>query len=354
MNTSLFYVWTYNDKDRCFWKNHFEDWLPEKIFDAHTHIQDPRHRRISMSDEKRKQYWVNEVFEPIGAADAQRCHEIVFPGRSVSCLAFGVPSLEFDVEKGNKQLVTDSIRYGWKSLAVVLPQWSAEKLAEELNRPNVAGVKPYYALIGYDSKSRDKYLEASIFDFLPHHQLEVLNARRAWVTLHVPRAERLGHPRNIAEIRELRRRYPRIVLVIAHLGRSYTLPHAKEALPQLADDSGLFFDTSAVLNPEVLRFAMKTLGSQRILFGTDNPIFYMRGRRRWYGRTYQNHTNYPFHFNQNRESPEIEAEYTLYMYEGIKALKTGCEDLKYDRRAIENIFYRNAESLLNQTNLLEP
>ena len=105
------------------------------------------------------------------------------------------------------------------SLAVTRPQWSAERLAQELDRPRVLGVKPYYSLIGHDPTSRDKYLEVSIFDFLPHHQLEVLNERRAWVTLHVPKADRLGHPRNIAEIREIRRRYPRVILVIAHLGR---------------------------------------------------------------------------------------------------------------------------------------
>ena len=65
-------------------------------------------------------------------------------------------------------------------------------LGRELDQPDVLGVKVYYALIGQDPMTRDKYLEASIFDFLPHHQLEVLNERGAWVTLHVPRAGRLG------------------------------------------------------------------------------------------------------------------------------------------------------------------
>ena len=64
----------------------------------------------------------------------------------------------------------------------------------------VLGVKVYYALIGHDPATRDKYLEASIFDFLPPHQLDVLDQYGAWVTLHVPKAERLGasgeHRRN--------------------------------------------------------------------------------------------------------------------------------------------------------------
>ena len=103
-----------------------------------------------------------------------------------------------------------------------------------LDAPGVIGVKPYYALISRNRETRDAHLEASIFDFLPHHILEVVNDRHAWVTLHVPKAARLGHPDNIREMREIRRRYPESSLVIAHLGRCYTEPHALEALPLLA------------------------------------------------------------------------------------------------------------------------
>ena len=64
--------------------------------------------------------------------------------------------------------------------------------------------------------------------------------------------------------------------------------------------------------------------------------------------TYINRTNYPFHFNREREPPEIEANYTLYMYEALRAIKQACEavrlgsrarggDLPRQRRAIDRI-----------------
>ena len=169
-------------------------------------------------------------------------------------------------------------------------------------------MKPYYSLISLDRETRDRHLEASIFEFLPHHVLEVINDRHAWVTLHIPKAARLGHPDNVREIREIRRRYPNIVLVIAHLGRCYTEPHALEALPQFADDPGLYFDSSAVLNPACHRVALQHLGPRRILYGSDNPVMYMRGRRQYRERTYINRTNHPFHFNHDREPPEVDME----------------------------------------------
>lgn len=344
----LHHVWQYSDVDRDFWESHLEDWVPQRIFDAHTHVNEPQFRIEEMTDQKRRQYWVNEIAEPIGADDAQRCFETVFPNREFSCLAFGHPSLDYDIDQSNASLREECIRRGWYHLVVAKPEWSAERLEEELSPPTTLGIKPYYSLIpGQDPDTRDKFLEASIFQFLPHHQLELLNQRGACVMLHVPKADRLGHPENIEEIKQIRRDYPRVVIIIAHLGRCYTVPHAEEALPQLAEDEGLYFDNSAVLNPNVHRLALQTFGASRILYGTDNPVFYMRGRRQWEGTTYINRTNYPFHFNKNREPPEVEAKYTLYMYEALLAIKQACEELALGPSEVEAIFHGNAERIVD-------
>jgi predicted TIM-barrel fold metal-dependent hydrolase len=342
----LHYVWQYTDADRAFWREHLEGWVPETIVDAHTHVGDPAFRMEPVTDEMRRQYWVGEVSEPIDAADADRCIGMVFPRRRVTCVAMGWPSLAYDLDGLNEYLAAQCAARGWYALSVCPPAWDADRVNAELDRPGVIGLKPYYSLISADRTTRDKHLEAGIFEFLPHHVLEVADERRAWITLHVPRADRLGHPDNIREIKELRARYPNVVLVIAHLGRSYTEPHARESLPQLADDPGLHFDFSAVLNPDVLRFALECIGPERMLYGTDNPVFYMRGRRQWEGRTYINRTNQPFHFNKEREAPDIEATYTLYMYEALKALKGACEDLNLGRPEVEALLRGNAQRLL--------
>jgi glutamate-1-semialdehyde 2,1-aminomutase len=309
---------------------------------------DGRFRLVPMTETMRRQYWVNEVFECIDAATAERCMRTVFPKREVRCVAFGFPDLDFDIDGGNAWLQGECARRGWFNLVVIRPQHTPEQVARALAQPGVIGVKPYYSLISANRETRDAHLEASIFEFLPHPTLEVLNERHAWVTLHVPKAARLGYPDNIREIRELRRRYPDVVLVIAHLGRCYTEEHALEALPLLADDPGIYFDTSAVLNPASHRVALEHIGPDRILYGTDNPILYMRGRRQYAGRTYINRTSYPFHFNKEREAPEIEAHYTLFMYEDLRAIKTACQQLGItDRRHVEAIFHDNAARLVD-------
>ena len=342
----LHHVWTYADVDRAFWVEHLDDWVPRRIIDAHTHISDPAHRTETVTDAMRRSYWVCEVNDPIEATTADVCNATVFPGRDVTYVTMGMASLGYDIEASNEYIRTECVERDWHSLAMVRPQWSAERVAAELDKPGVIGVKPYYSMIGYSRDLRDTYIEANILDFLPHHQLEVLDDRRAWVTLHVPKADRLPHPDNLREIREIRRRYPHIVLVIAHLGRCYTEPHAREGLLPLADDAGLYFDNSAVFNPATHRIALEHIGPERILYGTDNPVFYMRGRRQWHGRTYVNRTSHPFHFNRERESPEIEAGYTLYMYEALRTIKQVCDELGQGADAIRAIFHDNAARLI--------
>ena len=221
-NQKLYYVWDYNDVDRAFWQEHLEDFLPDNIVDAHTHVWYPELLLKPITESKRQQYWVNELTEPITPTQAKDCYNTVFSGKNVQCVAFGYVSLEWDIEETEKRLAAEIPALGWSRLAVVRPNVSADELEKILNVEGTIGVKVYYDLIGYDPNTRDKYIESSIFDFLPHHQLEILNRRKAWVTLHVPKAGRLGHPDNIREVNQIREKYPAINLVIAHLGRCYT------------------------------------------------------------------------------------------------------------------------------------
>jgi len=344
----LHYVYDYTDVDRAFWEKRLAPWMPERIVDAHTHTVDPALRREPMTEAMRREMWVAEVLEPISAEALAHCDRVTFPGRQVSHVAMAHPDLAYDIDKANDYVDAACRQRGWHGLAVLQPQWSAERVAREISRPGIIGVKPYYTLISHDPSTRDKHIEADIYDYLPHHALEVLDDRRSWVTLHVSKAARLPDRENIRQIKDIRRRYPNVILVIAHLGRCYTEPHAREGLLPLADEEGLYFDNSAVLNLATHRIALKALETERILYGTDNPVFYMRGRRQWDGRRYINRTSHPFTFNKEREAPQIEATYTLYMYEALAAFKAVCDELGLGQAEIDAVMYGNAERLLKR------
>ena len=349
MGKHLHFVWEYNDRDRKYWDEHFESRLPHSIIDAHIHLDCAEFHYEEMTDEMRRQYWVSEVNSPLTAEELDYADRLVYPGRDVQHLVFGFPSLELDIDRSNDYISAQASKRHWPALTMLIPQWTPDRLEKELAKPNIIGVKPYYALIGRSPETRDEYIEANIFDFMPHPLLEVLNDKRAWVTLHVPKAGRLPDPNNILQIKELRKRYPDIILVIAHIGRCYSKEHAVEGISQLAEDEGLYFDSSAVINPEAHTAALKLIGPDRLIYGSDNPIFYMRGRRQIEGLKYINRTSYPFFFNKVREPEDVEKNYTLMMYEDINSVLSACDVCGCGEAGdIEKIFHGTAKRLISR------
>jgi hypothetical protein len=330
------------DVDRAFWAERIAPFLPDRIFDAHRHIALPEHLD-PVSPERRQRDWTFEVARHESLEEAAVGYAQLFPDRSVSCLAFGYPHRECHLEDNNTYLADGLAGTGSAVLALTSPTWAAEDVARWLRQPGVIGIKPYQDLIpGFDGE------DVSVFDFCPHAHLEVVNEVGGWLTLHLPRRERLADPDNIAEVLDIRQRYPRLVLVVAHIGRSYAGRFAREGLPALSRDEGILFDTSAVLNPAVYALALDRLGPQRLLFGSDFPILYMRGRQRWEGDRYINRTSGTYTWNVSREPPEVEATYTLYVYEAIAACVDTCRALGFDDAALRAIFHDNARAIVDR------
>ena len=328
----------YNDVDRRFFEERLQPWLPEHIFDAHRHVQLPEHLDESQPAFDRGAF-PSGIAGPESVEMARLGYEIMFPGHSVEMLAFGSPQSNCDCVANNAWVSEQFDGTGSAGLALVRPEWETATLLRELRRPAIIGVKPYERLIpDFDGG------DASIFDLMPHHQLEVLDELGAWLTLHLPRKERLADRKNLLEIAELRARYPHVVLVIAHLGRSYAGRYAREGFPALAEDPGILFDNSAVLNPAVQALSLDRFGPERIMWASDHPIFYMRGRRRWEGDRYINLTSGDYSWNTDREPPEVEATYALSLYEQMAACIDTVFALGYGEAEIEAIFRTNART----------
>jgi len=344
----------YTDVDRRFFEERLEPLLPERIFDAHRHVQLSEHLDETQERFERGSF-PEGIAGPESVEQARLGYETMFPGREVEMLAFGSPQSNCDCA-ANNAYISDAFSPaggahvpapqdggGSAGLALSRPAWSARRLLEELRRPAIIGIKPYERLIdGFEGG------DVSIFEFCPHEHLELLDELGGWLTLHLPRKERLADWANIEEILELRARYPKVVLVIAHLGRSYAGRYAREGFPPLADDPGILFDNSAVLNPAVHALAFDRLGPGRIMWGSDQPVFYMRGRRRWEGDRYINLTSGDYTWNTDREPPEVEATYTLSLYEAMAACLDTLMGLGYGEAEIGAVFHDTARCLVDE------
>ena len=190
--------------------------------------------------------------------------------------------------------------------------------------------------------SSTKGAEISIFDFMTHKQFELANHLHAPVLMHLPRAGRLPDPDNIAEIRFILNNYPEVKLVLAHFGRCFNHEYFIKALDTLGDDvNRLWFDCAAVLNPKVYDIAFAKLDNRRIIFGTDMPILLWHGKRIWDTNGYHNLCREDFSWNKHLHRQD-ENSYTFFIYEQLNSILS---IIGGDNVTVENVFYRNAESV---------
>ena len=352
-------------QDEAFYETHLAGRLPANLIDAHMHINLPEHV-AAISDETIRGDWAMECGIVMTHEDACAYHQTLFPRQSVRFLGLPMPIREADLAANNAYLAELKKQHLWPSQAQsqgtlpvqagkstlrndgnrvqplmgIRPEWSAETVEQVLLAGGFAGFKPYPYMA-----AAEKGAEVSIFDFLPPAHLAVAERHNKVVLLHLPRRGRLADKENIREIREIVQTYPSLKLVLAHFGRCFNPIYFERGLDQLGSDlPALYFDTAAVLNPQVHQMALERLSIRQILFGTDLPIMLWHGRRRWTETEYINLCREHFSWNKHLE-PDAEAGYTLFVYEQIKAMLDTLAAARDPQQAIQAVFHDNAAAV---------
>jgi len=334
----------YRDVDREFYGQHLRGFLPARLFDAHMHVHRAEHVP-PLTEELRARNWAGAVSHPAYPVDAAEAdYAKLFPESEVYRLQFGTVYREADFEACNDyNAATADQRRVW-ALLVLDPMLPADRLRERLLAGRFSGVKPYWSMVPGKAEAAVKLDEM----ILPG-QLEVLDELGLMATIHVPGPERIRDEHTRRVLREWCARYPRARFVVAHLGRAYAFPFARDSFADLASIEGLLFDCCAVLNPEVFDLAFRTIGPQRILWGTDFPVLSrMRGYRVWEGETYRNTTSADYPWNTDRRPPEVEAQYTYFIYEALKGMREGAERARLTAGDLRAVFSGNALALLGR------
>ncbi|WP_213581147.1 amidohydrolase family protein [Paenibacillus sp. J2TS4] len=326
-----------------------KDFLPERFIDIHTHVWLDSFRLQTTNAPVRAVTWPYLVAQENPIEHLFETYRLMFPGKEVTPLIFSQVSLEYDINAGNEYVSNCAKEHRLPSLMVTMPGQSASEFEEGIERGGFLGCKVYLNF----AESYIPEKEIRIYDFLPPHQLEVLN-RRGWMAmLHIPRDGRLKDPVNLAQMLEIERKYPSLKLIIAHVGRAYCPEDVGNAFEILAETKNMVFDFSANTNSYVFEQLIKAVGPKRILFGSDLPILRLRTKRICENGTYVNLVPKGLYGDVSgdkhmREIVDDEAEkLTFFMYEEIDAFRLAAESQGLNRSNIEDVFYHNAKSLID-------
>ncbi|NLZ89173.1 MAG: amidohydrolase [Clostridiales bacterium] len=339
-------------RDRKIYEEEIRDFLPDKIIDIHAHIWlesliPPK--PLAKGETQRTVTWPSLVARDNSLEDLQETYRLMFPGKQVIPLLF--TSTRRDTQGPLNAYVADCAKTnGYPALYYSMPEQSGRELEQAILKDGFLGIKSYLSL----SPDYLPEKELRIFDFFPKEQLRAMDRLGAVVMLHIPRDGRLRDPVNIAQVLEIKREFPQIRLIIAHIGRAYVKENVGNALEiYAAECPDLMFDFSANCCEYAIHELLRLMGPKNALFGSDLPILRMRTRRIEENGIYINLVPPGLYggAQQDKHLREVSAaegeQMTFFLYEEILAFKRAAAKLGLSRQDVQDVFYGNAERLLN-------
>jgi uncharacterized protein len=338
--------------DHAYYAERLSSFLPPSLIDVHTHVW-LKSFVGAPEGQARTARWPNRVAEDNSIEELLETYRLLLPGHHVTPLIFGSPRREVDLEAMNSYVSRAAQEHSLPALLVSTPVWSAEMLEGHVEQGGFLGLKPYLSFAPPEISGS----AITIYDFLPRAHLEVANAHRWVIMLHIPRTGRLRDPVNLKHLLEIEQRYPDVRLIVAHIGRAYCREDVGDAFHLLAGTSHMSFDFSANTNAWVIEQALRTFGPRRVLFGSDLPILRMRMRRICEHGRYINLVP-PRLYGDVSDDPhmrEVDEEegrqLSFFLYEELWAFRQAAEAIGLLSADIEDVFHHNAIRMLQRPGL---
>ncbi len=328
------------DLDRRIWEEELDAFVPQAIFDAHTHIY--RWDFHTDPDKESGPYakFIGDRYRDVGWSMLEECDRLLMPARSVNRLSFPFPFAGGCDFAASNEFIAGEVNDHPTSAALMLvhPGMTAGDVDEVVQKHGFLGLKPYRVY-----SSTGDSVHCRITDFLPEHQLEVAQQHGLLVMMHLSRPDGIADSMNLEDLERLTRVYPNVKWILAHCARSYSSWMIERAGDRLRDMPSTWFDTSSVCESDAIEALLATVGVERVMYGSDDvPVGVLRGKYIAFGYGWA----YLSEDNHNLNLSHCDARMTFTRYEELRAMKRAARRLQLDNEQIRLLFHDNAARLV--------
>lgn len=327
------YVWaTVEDYDLGLWDRQLRNFVPPDVFDSHAHL-----------------WRVADLGLPtpaLAAAGPEIVTRAVYDERMsmwmpdrcpTGGLFFPFPTRALDVNAANRH-IADEMRGDPNSRGLMLltPTHNPADVQRQVNNDGFVGFKVYHLFA-----QRKDTLFAPTEEFIPEWAWELADQHGLIIMLHMVLPRALAELQNQIYIRQHCERNPGARLILAHAARGFCGKHTVEGIESLRGLDNVFFDTSAVCEPEAFEAILKVFGPTRLFFGSDFCVTEMRSRCVDLADGFLWLDEIRADFGRSRF-----ARPTLLGIESLLALKQACRNQHLNDGDVEEIFCLAARRLL--------
>lgn len=328
--------WEFGDTDRALFEEELESFVPNRIFDAHAHWY-------------RLDHFPDTVTHPLvlsgpkvaGVEAYLEAMEQLTPGRKTEGLFFPFPFVGMQVDAANHFLYEELQKSpGSRGQMLIIPEHDPEFIRETVTKYQFVGLKCYHVY-----SSEKPTFDSSIEAFLPESQVAMAHELGLSITLHMVRQRALADKRNQEEIRRYCLKYPNMKLILAHAARGFNPHHTVLGIDSLKGLNNVYCDTSAITDAGAFEAIIRTIGHERLLYGTDYPVSQLRGRCIGLGDSF-------FWIDPNNTQLEVpygNIELSLIGLESLRTLKIAAMSTGLTDSQVEDVFCNNARRLFDLT-----
>lgn len=327
-------AWNVLPEDVQFFEQHLKSFVPPSSFDAHGHFYQAQHLgpispQMYLSTGPKDAGW-NAYQESVRQWMGDRA-----PGGG---LYFAMPLAGTEFQPSNEFVAQetkscDSLR----GLLLVRPDDDPGVAQQMLERTGMVGFKVYHVYA-----KRSETFHADIGEFLTEWMWELAQSKGLAIMLHMVKQDAIANPVNQQYIIDHCRKYPNAKLILAHCARSFCSGHALRGIRALAGLHNVYFDMSAVCEPQSMAEIIRWFGPTRFMFGLDWPVSQMRGR----AISIADGFLWLYHDTLNWQDSKF-AQPTLVGNESLLALKQACQQARCNDRDVEEIFGGAARRLFS-------
>lgn len=326
-------TWELRDCDRDFFARELQNFVPDRIFDAHAHLYEIPHWGKSTP--------VAVGPQTVGLEEFRSQMEWIMPGRKVYGLFFGVGLSGETFQASNsfvaQEVAKDPACYGQ---FCVPPTMDPDQLREEVKRLGMTGLKVYHTFVTGKAS-----WNADVSDFLTEPHVRVANEEGWTITLHMVRDRAVADPANQERIRYYCEKYPNMKLILAHAARGFNPWHTIEGIRSLKGLRNVWCDSSAVTEAGAFEAIIEELGADRLLWGSDYPVSHMRGRCVAIGDQFLWLYEDTIKWDAIEKHTKIQP--VLIGLESLRAMKLAAMHLHLADHQVEDIFFNNAMKMLS-------
>jgi hypothetical protein len=331
---------TFTDFDASIWGHELEDFVPESVVDAHTHLWSEKFAG-SHADPS----FVLRM--EVSLHDLHTWSRLLFPGRKLGYLVLPSPMVGIDYTGHNEWVARQVAEYPacrsnvlqdsdnpilLQAAMLVYPGLTPAQVVAHHERWGVRFLKPYRVFAPDPA-------EALIADYLPRPIMEVADRLGMAVVLHLSKRTGPGDEDNISNLERYSKEFPHITWILAHCARAFNVVHLEQVIPRYAAIESVWVDTSAVNDTYTHYLLLKHFDRQRILFGSDDiAAGGYRGKYITFGNGWKA-------FSQMEPLEHCDARCTFVIYEQLRCQRQAAEMAGLKHSEVEAIFAGNAKRL---------